>query len=328
MTMSVAIIIRAFNEEAHIGRLLTGIRKQTEFPDEVILVDSGSTDSTVAIAEAFGATVVSIGRDEFSFGRALNRGIEVASSDLVVMASAHVYPIYDDWLERLLAPFEESAEVGLSFGRQVTPPGSHFSERRLLERWFPAESRIDREHPFCNNANAAIRRELWLDRPYDEQLTGLEDLAWAKGLLDEGGALAYVADAPIVHVHEESFTQIVNRYRREALAHKAIYPDQTLSAPAALRLGLANIADDLVAATREGRILGREALAILQFRIAQFYGTFSGFSQISPVTDSLKRRFYYPAGGRQPEVQGRPRGREINYDDAGHLAQAGLPDEH
>lgn len=326
--MSASVIIRAFNEEAHIGRLLIGIRNQTEQPEEVILVDSGSTDATVSIAEAFGATVVPIARDEFSFGRALNLGIEVATSDLIVMASAHVYPIYDDWLERLFAPFDEFDDVGLSFGRQVTSPESHFSERRLLERWFPAESRIDREHPFCNNANAAIRRELWLDRPYDEQLTGLEDLAWAKDLLASGGALAYVADATIVHVHEEPFAQIVNRYRREALAHKVIYPYQSLGPVAALRLGLANVVGDVVAARREGRSLGHEALSILQFRAAQFYGTYSGLSQTCPVTDSLKRRFYYPPDGQRPEEPNRSRGRVIDYDDAGHLAQAGRPDEH
>ncbi len=326
--MSATVIIRAFNEEAHIGRLLTGIRKQTEKPDEVILVDSGSTDATVAIAEAFGATVVPIRREEFSFGRALNRGIEAASSELIVLASAHVYPIYDDWLERLLAPFGESDEVGLSFGRQTTPPNGRFSEGRLLERWFPPESRVDREHPFCNNANAAIRRELWLDRPYDEQLTGLEDLAWAKGLLAAGGALAYAADAPIIHVHEESFAQIVNRYRREALAHKTIYPDQSLGPLAALRLGFANVAGDVIAATREGRILGHESLSILEFRAAQFYGTFSGLSRASPVTESLKRRFYYPPDGQPPEERDRPRGCVIDYDDADHLAEAGATDEH
>jgi glycosyltransferase involved in cell wall biosynthesis len=326
--MSVAIIIRAFNEEAHIGRLLTGIREQAEHPEEVIVVDSGSTDATVAIAEAFGATVVPIARDEFSFGRALNRGIEAAETDLIVLVSAHVYPIYDDWLERLLAPFDESDEVGLSYGRQVTPPEGRFSERRLLERWFPAESRIDREQPFCNNANAAIRRDLWLDRPYDEQLTGLEDLAWAKELLATGGALAYVAEAPIVHVHEEPFARIVNRYRREAIAHKAIYPNQSLSAMAALRLGFANIAGDVMAARREGRKLSHEAISILQFRAAQFYGTYAGLSQTCPVTDSLKRRFYYPPGARLPEEPNRPRGRMIDYDEASHWVKAGRIDEH
>lgn len=70
----VSAVIRALNEGQHIGRLLRGLEQQTVKPDEIILVDSGSTDDTVAIAKAAGCTVVRIAKNEFSFGRALNRG--------------------------------------------------------------------------------------------------------------------------------------------------------------------------------------------------------------------------------------------------------------
>lgn len=310
--MSVAVVIRAFNEESHIGRLMTGIRHQTVQPDEVILVDSGSTDATVSIAEAFGAELVSVARENFSFGRALNQGIAATEADLVVIASAHVYPIFDDWLERLLEPFDDST-VGLSFGRQTVPEDGRFSERRLLEQWFPRESRRDREHPFCNNANAAIRRSLWWEQPYDEQLTGLEDLAWAKTIIARGRVLAYAADAPVVHVHDESFAQVVNRYRREAIAHRSIYPEQALGGASALRLCASNLTQDMAAAAREQQ-LGTQLLDIMTFRIAQFYGTYRGFSQNGPITQSLKRRFYYP-----PELpaEGQPQrqsGKQIDYE--------------
>ena len=55
-----SIVIRAYNEEKHIGRLLEGLRHQTLKDVEVILVDSGSTDSTVSIAESYGAKIVHI----------------------------------------------------------------------------------------------------------------------------------------------------------------------------------------------------------------------------------------------------------------------------
>jgi len=69
MKPDVSIIIRAFNEERHIGRLLDGIRQQTVQNAQIILVDSGSTDRTVAIAQAGGAEVVRISPQEFTFGR-------------------------------------------------------------------------------------------------------------------------------------------------------------------------------------------------------------------------------------------------------------------
>ncbi len=310
--MKVAIVIRAYNEEAHIGRLLTGIQHQTVTPDEVILVDSGSTDATVSIAEAFGAINVPIDREEFSFGRALNRGIAATDADVAVLASAHVYPILDDWLERLIEPLSDE-RVGLSFGRQTVPPNGRFSERRLLEQWFPLHSRKERENPFCNNANAAVRRSLWNDQPYDEALTGLEDLAWAKRIIARGSLLAYVAEAPVIHVHDESFKQVINRYRREAIAHKVIYPEQSLTSGTALRLCVDNIARDLAAARRR-RELSTHLTDIVSFRAAQFYGTLKGFSQSGPVTEALKRRFYYPPSPVPPPSQERPSGRVIDYD--------------
>src|SRR5450759_2977227 len=103
--MSPSIVIRAFNEAKHLPRLLEGIRQQTLQDIEIILVDSGSTDDTVSIAESYGAHVAHIAPQEFTFGRSLNVGVQAATRGLVVIASAHVYPVYPDWLERLLEPF-------------------------------------------------------------------------------------------------------------------------------------------------------------------------------------------------------------------------------
>jgi rhamnosyltransferase len=101
-----SIVIRAYNEEQHIGRLLTGILEQSIQDLQIILVDSGSTDATPSIAARYPVEIVHIRPQDFSFGRSLNLGIAQAQARLVVMASAHVYPVYPDWLERLLEPFD------------------------------------------------------------------------------------------------------------------------------------------------------------------------------------------------------------------------------
>jgi rhamnosyltransferase len=88
--MNCSIVIRAYNEDQHIGRLLEGIRHQTLKDVDVILVDSGSTDSTIAIAESYGAKVVRIPSTEFTFGRSLNYGIKASKREFIVIASAHV----------------------------------------------------------------------------------------------------------------------------------------------------------------------------------------------------------------------------------------------
>lgn len=174
--MKVALLIRCLNEEAHIGRLLAGAFSQTTPPDEVIIVDSGSTDATVEIARRFpNVRITHIAPSDFSFGRAINRGMEATTADVVVLASAHVYPLRTTWLEELTRPLMNEETV-LAYGRQVGDHRTHFSEHQVLRKWFPDFSDLDQEHPFSNNANAAIRRSWWLHQPYDEFLTGLEDL--------------------------------------------------------------------------------------------------------------------------------------------------------
>ena len=308
------MVIRCRNEEAHIGRLLTGLLRQRQRPDEIIVVDSGSSDATVSIASAFPVSVLHIAPEDFSFGAACNAGVEAASGDVVMFVSAHAYPVYDSWLERLTAPFDDE-RVALAYGRQQGPPDARYSEQRVFARWFPETSVASQRDPFCNNANAAIRRSVWERIRYDEQLTGLEDLDWAKRALAAGHVVSYVAEATVVHVHDETSAQIRDRYRREAIAHRRIYGEQRMSAAETLRLAAANVASDYRAAARDGRL--RANLAdIPRFRIAQFLGTYQGFAQEGPVPALLRQRFFYPeAPASAPAAAGaRPGERPIDYE--------------
>lgn len=308
---SVAVVIRSFNEEQHIGRLLTGLAHQTVQPQEIVVVDSGSSDATAEIATRFGAKVRQIDPRTFSFGRSLNVGCAAVSSDIIVIASAHVYPTHDTWLEHLIAPFSND-KVALTYGRQIGDERTKFSEHQLLLRWFPTRSNFEQRHPFCNNANAAIRRDLWAALPYDEDLTGLEDLEWARRAIGKGYILSYVAESIVVHVHVEDWSRVRNRYRREAIAHRRIYDEQRLGAWEAATLAVRHIASDYRAALRVG-VLRRNLLGIPAFHAAQFIGAYQGFAQVGDASGELKRRFYYPQSEHGPGTHSDVIGRSIDY---------------
>ncbi|GAB4502654.1 MAG: glycosyltransferase [Anaerolineales bacterium] len=298
--MSCSLVIRAYNEARHLPRLLEGVKQQTIRDVEIILVDSGSTDGTVRIAESYGAKIVHIAPADFTFGRSLNLGMAAASRELVAIASAHVYPVYPDWLERLLEPFAD-ASIGLSYGKQRGAETSKFSEHQIFARWFPETSTPRQNHPFCNNANAAIRRSLWQIHPYDETLTGLEDLAWAVWAQNQGWGVAYSAEAEIVHLHDETPLGVRNRYRREALAFKKIYPEAHFNAYDFLRMTASNIFTDCVHAARAASLL-KFAPEIVWFRFNQFYGTYLGYRQSAELTWNLRQTFYYPRGLQAEET--------------------------
>ena len=287
-----SIIIRAYNEEKHIGRLLSGIQQQTLKNVQIILVDSGSSDDTIKIANQFPVEVVKIKPQDFTFGRSLNLGISHARSDLVVMASAHVYPVYPDWLENLLKPFE-NPNVALSYGKQRGAQSTQFSEHQIFQHWFPEQSIANQAHPFCNNANSAVRRSLWEQHPYDESLTGLEDLGWANWAREQGLSISYVASAEVVHVHNESLDGIFNRYKREGMAFKQIYPQATFTFWDFLRLWVGNSFNDLRMAAKQKKAL-RNLRNIIVFRWLQFWGTYHGYRESGSLTWKLKKAFYYP----------------------------------
>jgi rhamnosyltransferase len=297
--LSCSIVIRAYNEEKSIGRLLEGICHQTIRDVEVILVDSGSTDATAAIAAQYGAKIVHIQPDEFTFGRSLNLGLAAATCDRVAIASAHVYPVYPDWLECLLEPFDDSV-VALTYGKQRGNEHSKFSENQIFSRWFPDQLDPRQKNTFCNNANAAVRHSVWEIHPYDETLTGLEDLSWANWAKEQGHAITYVPNAEIIHVHDETRRAVLNRYRREGMAFKKIYPEAHFSLYDFVRMSTANISSDLWHAARQ-HLFFSSFYSIFWFRAAQFWGTYQGYRHSLEWNWQLRQTFYFPHGRQAPE---------------------------
>jgi glycosyltransferase involved in cell wall biosynthesis len=318
-----SIIIRCYNEEAHIGRLLSGIMQQNQRGLEVIVVDSGSTDATLSIAAQYPVKLLHIDKESFSFGRSLNFGCEAATGDFLVFASAHVFPLYRDWTEQIVRPFADE-RVACVYGKQRGNEHTKFSEHQIFSKWFPADPEPNQVHPFCNNANAAIRRSVWEQIRYDQTLTGLEDLDWAKKVISAGYRITYCPDAEVVHVHDETPKQILNRYRREAIAMKAIFPHERFSFLNFVHMYVTNTFSDARVALGSG-MLGREFVSILVFRLMQFWGTYRGYSQHGPVSKALRSKFYYPndtAGAAPAREDGEAKRPLIDYS-ADNRAQPG-----
>ena len=152
---------------------------------------------------------------------------------------------------------------------------------------------------------------MWEKNPYDETLTGLEDLAWAKWAKEKGYKIAYIPEAEIIHVHDETPRGIYNRYRREAMAFRQIHPEAHFSLYDFVRLTATNILSDLWHAARE-RVLWRNIASIFWFRFMQFHGTRMGYRETSLITPQLRETFYYARGRKTKD--GRKRDKEpIRY---------------
>ncbi|MBK8422246.1 hypothetical protein [Candidatus Villigracilis saccharophilus] len=105
-----------------------------------------------------------------------------------------------------------------------------------------------------------------------------------------GTCIAYVADAEIVHVHNETPRGVYNRYRREAMALRRIYPEANFSFYDFLRLTTTNVLSDH--GTRRAKVCCYKNISsIFWFRYMQFHGTRMGHRETSLITPQLRETF-------------------------------------
>ncbi|MFC6665214.1 glycosyltransferase family 2 protein [Deinococcus radiopugnans] len=122
-----SVIIPARNEAAYLPLTLRALEAQRKAPAEVIVVDNGSTDSTVAVAQAWGARVLHCTRP--GVARARQWGLEAARSPWIATTDADSLPS-PQWLQRLDAATPGRAALYGPMGFcGVAPTGAGFRSR-------------------------------------------------------------------------------------------------------------------------------------------------------------------------------------------------------
>ena len=292
--MLVSVVIRTLNEEKHLEELLEAVNTQESnlFTVEAVVVDSGSTDQTLSIAEAHKARITHIKKADFSFGRSLNVGCEFADGEILIFISGHCVPVDKDWLHELCKPIYDG-KVQYSYGRQVGRDTTKFSEQQVFDKYFPVYNMVPQSGHFCNNANAALLKSCWAQHPFDEELTGLEDMYLAKQLVDNGGLVGYISAAAVYHIHDESWAQVERRYEREAIALQKINPEIHMTFTDFLRCFTSSCLSDFGVALRE-KVFIKESKDILIFRFLQYWGGYKGNHIHRRLSQQAKRKYFYP----------------------------------
>ena len=196
----VSIIIRARNESKWIGLVLSAIKEQTFTDYEIVLVDNGSTDGTIEIAQDRGVDKV-LSIDNFSPGKAINLGCSNSSGHLFVMLSAHCVPASKDWLAHLVAGFATDESVAGVYGRQLPVDQTPDVDFRDLIYMFGVEERLQKKDNFFHNANSCIRRDVWSKMKFDENVSNIEDRVWGQRIIEHGFSIFYEPKAAVYHYH-------------------------------------------------------------------------------------------------------------------------------
>lgn len=188
---------------------------------EVIALDSGSTDGTLAALAEYPVRVITIEQAQFDWGRVRERLFEEARGKFVVNLSQDAIPAGNDWLERLIAPLLES-DAGVSCGSSIPDPERHFPQFQWEKNGYYYFTReigkfTAKYGKGLSFANTAVRREVWASLRVEPQATG-EDFGFQIKLHRAGVKIAFPVDAPVLHHHYYTLRGVYRRCRNEGLA--------------------------------------------------------------------------------------------------------------
>jgi GT2 family glycosyltransferase len=112
-----SIVMLCFNQLEYTKKCLQSIVKYTSVPYELILVDNGSTDGTVAFLEDYANKhdncKIILNNENRGFAGGNNQGIAAAEGDYILLLNNDVI-VTQDWLERLIAHIESDENIGMA----------------------------------------------------------------------------------------------------------------------------------------------------------------------------------------------------------------------
>ena len=248
--MKVSVIATVLNEGPAIRRLLDSLVAQTRAPDEVVIVDGGSSDDTVSILQDYAdqghLPLRVLDEPGANISRGRNVAVAAASGDVIASTDAGVW-LSPQWLAELVAPFEPAESPQVASGFFVPDPQSVF-EIALGATVLPSLPDINPDRFLPSSRSVAFTRAAWeASGGYPEWLDYCEDLIFDLRLRDLYHPFAFAPRA-VVHFRPRSslggfFKQYYQYARGDGKAdlwrkrHAVRYLTYLVAAPMLLVLG-------------------------------------------------------------------------------------------
>jgi glycosyltransferase involved in cell wall biosynthesis len=217
---NVSIVLLTHNGEKYLPQVLEMIRSQKHQPFEVLAIDSQSSDSTLEVLRKFEIPTRTILESKFSHPATRNMAARICSGRYIVFLTQDAVPADSCWLECLLRPFDDYANVAGTFSRQIPRPGASLLEANDLRQDFPCERTIKKMPSRASfnlkevwklikfsNSSSGYDRNLLLQNPFDEKLEMGEDQEWAKRMLEQNFIIVYEPSSVVLHSHEHDLKQ-------------------------------------------------------------------------------------------------------------------------
>jgi rhamnosyltransferase len=234
-TPTVSLIIPTLNGECWLDDLLSALEQQTLVPDEILLVDSGSTDGTLGIAKRYMSKhsfvrLHEIKQEDFDHGGTRTMAARKTAGDILLFMTQDAVPSDNKAVELLVRSFGSNEKIAAAYGRQLPAQDASFFGEHLRLFNYPDKPQLRCQQDwefygfktvFISNSFAAWRRDLLEEQGYfPEHLLFGEDTVTLAKMLEKGYYVSYVSEAAVRHSHNYSITQDFKRYFDIGVLHE------------------------------------------------------------------------------------------------------------
>ena len=194
----VTVVVPVRDGARSLGACLSALGRQVGPSREVIVVDNGSSDGTVALAQRHPAVTRVLHEPRPGSYAARNAGIAAARAEVLAFTDADVVPA-NDWLAHGVAVIGAGADLAGGAIMPLRTPCPGIWERYDAALYLDQEEHVVHQG-FAATANLFARRAV-LDAVggFDDTLRSSGDLEWCRRAVAAGFVLAYAGDAVVAH---------------------------------------------------------------------------------------------------------------------------------
>lgn len=216
-SLKVSVVCTVFNERESLPELLNSLEHQERPPDEVVIVDGGSTDGTLKLLQSYRGPLplklFELPGGNIALGR--NAAIRAATGEVIASTDAGVW-LDPMWLLELLRPFEQEETVSAVAGFFRPDPRSAF-EVAMGATVLPTSEEITPETFLPSSRSVAYRKSLWESvGGYPEWLDYCEDLIFDLNVRRQGVSFAWAPQAVAYFRPRQDFRAFFRQYYRYA----------------------------------------------------------------------------------------------------------------
>ena len=291
--MRVSVVIPTYNGAATLTDALRAVLRQSHPVEQVIVVDSSSTDGTADIVRQAGRIagreieLVSIPKSAFHHARTRDLALSRCGAELAVLLVQDAVPADERWLSELVRPLEDDS-VAASYSRILPTDSAHLLAQRdaLRDPCAKESSRTftaaDMSACRYHHVSACVRLSAWKSLPFasvaEEDLGFGEDIRWARSIASKGWSIAFAPGSVVRHCHSYSLTGVRARERLDARCRQSLGERGRKLGSVPLYVGR-NVAEDALFSLFAPVPLAMKAQALalsIPYRTAQALGQWQG----------------------------------------------------